>query len=312
MGAGGDVTEPLPPTSLIIPSRNRPAILADTVASVIEQEVNGVDGMIYMYSQSTNDGSMSLNVTFEIGTDIDEAQVLVQNRVSAAEPRIPEDVRRNGITVRKNSPDLLLVVHLISPDKSYDQVYTSNYALLNVRDELARIPGVGSVNMFGAREYSMRVWLDPERIAARGMTAEEVMGALRAQNVQVAGGAIGQPPVEQTGAFQVQLQLKGRLQRPELHRLDVDVRGETLAPGLDDVRRVVGGPDRTDRLAVCGSDRVGVSGMSAPHVDTGHGGHTSSHSGGYLRTNPASSTRSVERNEMSGHSYAYSRSEVRR
>jgi hydrophobe/amphiphile efflux-1 (HAE1) family protein len=189
--------------------------VADTVASVIEQEVNGVDGMIYMYSQSTNDGSMSLNVTFEIGTDIDEAQVLVQNRVSAAEPRIPEDVRRNGITVRKNSPDLLLVVHLISPDKSYDQVYTSNYALLNVRDELARIPGVGSVNMFGAREYSMRVWLDPERIATRGMTAEEVMGALRAQNVQVAGGAIGQPPVEQTGAFQVQLQLKGRLQRPE-------------------------------------------------------------------------------------------------
>jgi hydrophobe/amphiphile efflux-1 (HAE1) family protein len=189
--------------------------VADTVAAVIEQEVNGVDGMIYMYSQSTNDGSMSLNVTFEIGTDIDEAQVLVQNRVSAAEPRIPEDVRRNGITVRKNSPDLLLVVHLISPDKTYDQVYTSNYALLNVRDELARIPGVGSVNMFGAREYSMRVWLDPERIAMRGMTAEEVMGALRGQNVQVAGGAIGQPPVEQTGAFQVQLQLKGRLQRPE-------------------------------------------------------------------------------------------------
>ena len=209
-----DIVPPTVSVSATYPGASAETV-ADTVAAVIEQEVNGVDGMIYMYSQSTNDGSMSLNVTFEIGTDIDEAQVLVQNRVSAAEPRIPEDVRRNGITVRKNSPDLLLVVHLISPDKSYDQVYTSNYGLLNVRDELARIPGVGSVNMFGAREYSMRVWLDPERIAARGMTAEEVLSALRQQNVQVAGGAIGQPPVQETGAFQVQLQLKGRLQRPE-------------------------------------------------------------------------------------------------
>jgi HAE1 family hydrophobic/amphiphilic exporter-1 len=185
--------------------------VADTVAAVIEQEINGVDGMIYMYSQSTNDGGMSLNVTFDIGTDIDKAQVLVQNRVASAEPRLPEEVRRNGVTVRKNSPDLLLVVHLISPDRTYDQVYTSNYAILNVRDELARIPGVGSVNLFGAREYSMRVWLDPERIAARGLTAEEVLNALRQQNVQVTGGALGQPPVDMEGAFQVQLQLKGRL-----------------------------------------------------------------------------------------------------
>ena len=185
--------------------------VADTVAAVIEQEINGVDGMIYMYSQATNDGSLSINVTFDIGTDIDKAQVLVQNRVSSAEPRLPEEVRRSGVTVRKNSPDLLLVVHLISPDKTYDQVYTSNYALLNVRDELARIEGVGAVSLFGAREYSMRVWLDPERIAARGMTAEEVLTALRGQNVQVAGGALGQPPSEQTGAFQIQLQLKGRL-----------------------------------------------------------------------------------------------------
>ena len=188
--------------------------VADTVASVIEQEVNGVEGMIYMYSQSTDDGSMSLSVTFEVGTDIDKAQVLVQNRVSEAEPRLPEEVRRNGISVNKRMPDLLLVVHLVSPQRTYDQVYISNFALLNVRDELARIPGVGDVSIFGSREYSMRVWLDPERIALRGMTADEVLSALRAQNLQVAGGALGQPPQKEMGAFQLSLQLKGRLLEP--------------------------------------------------------------------------------------------------
>ena len=185
--------------------------VADTVAAVIEQEVNGVDGMLYMYSQSTADGSLSLTVTFEIGYDIDKAQVLVQNRVASAEPRLPEEVRRNGVTVRKNSPDLLLVVHMVSPDRTYDQVYISNYALLNVRDVLARVDGVGGINAFGAREYSMRIWLDPERIAGLNMTAEEVLAALRSQNVQVAGGAIGEPPMQGTGAFQKSLQLRGRL-----------------------------------------------------------------------------------------------------
>ena len=185
--------------------------MADTVAAVIEQEVNGVENMIYMYSQSTSDGAMTLTVTFDIGTDIDKAQVLVQNRVASAEPRLPEEVRRSGVTVRKNNPDLLLVVHMVSPDRTYDQLYISNYALLNVRDVLARIEGAGSVNLFGAREYSMRVWLDPERIAALNMTAEEVVSALRQQNVQVAGGMIAEPPMRQTGAFQVPLQFKGRL-----------------------------------------------------------------------------------------------------
>ncbi|CAN1722758.1 Efflux pump membrane transporter BepE [Hyphomicrobium sp. 1Nfss2.1] len=188
--------------------------VADTVATVLEQEINGVEDMIYMYSQSTDDGALSLSVTFEIGTDIDKAQVLVQNRVSAAEPRLPEEVRRNGVTVNKRSPDLLLVVHLISPDNTYDSVYISNYALLNIRDELARIKGVGDVTLFGSREYSMRIWLDPERIALRGMTADEVLAALRAQNVQVAGGALGQPPQQNMGAFQLSLQLKGRLLQP--------------------------------------------------------------------------------------------------
>ena len=208
--------EIVPPTISVTtsyPGANAVTV-ADTVASVIEQEVNGVEGMIYMSSQSTDDGNMSLSVTFDIGTDVDKAQVLVQNRIAVAEPRLPEEVRRNGIAVNKRSPDLLMVVHLVSPDKTYDQVYISNYALLNVKDELARIPGVGDVTLFGSREYSMRVWLDPERIALRGMTADEVMSALRAQNLQVAGGSLGQPPQPNMGAFQMSLQLKGRLLQP--------------------------------------------------------------------------------------------------
>ena len=161
------------------------------MAAPIEQEINGVEGMIYMASQSTSDGNLSLTVTFDVGTDIDKAQVLVQNRVSAAERRLPDEVRRNGLTVRKRSPDLLLAIHLISPDNTYDQVYISNYGLLNVRDKLMRLYGVADVSLFGVREYSMRIWLDPERIAVRGLTAEQVLEALRAQNVQVAGGRAG-------------------------------------------------------------------------------------------------------------------------
>src|SRR5688572_19927599 len=189
--------------------------VADTVAAPIEQEINGVEGMIYMASQSTSDGNMSVTVTFEVGTDIDRAQVLVQNRVSAAERRLPEEVRRNGLNVRKRSPDLLLAIHLISPDKTYDQVYISNYGLLNVRDRLMRLYGVADVSLFGARDYSMRIWLDPERIAVRDLTAEQVVDALRAQNVQVAGGSLGEPPVDQNNAFQVSLQMKGRLRTAE-------------------------------------------------------------------------------------------------
>ena len=169
--------------------------VADTVAAPIEQEINGVENMIYMASQSTSDGNLSLTVTFEVGTDIDRAQVLVQNRVSAAERRLPDEVRRNGLTVRKRSPDLLLAIHLISPDSTYDQVYISNYGLLNVRDRLMRLYGVADVFLFGVREYSMRIWLDPERIAARDLTAEQVLDALaraeRAGGGRVAGRAAG-------------------------------------------------------------------------------------------------------------------------
>ncbi len=233
-----EITPPTISVSASYPGASAQTV-ADTVAAVIEQAVNGVDGMLYMYSQSTSDGSMGLTVTFEIGTDADKAQVLLQNRVASAEPRLPDEVRRSGVTVRKNSPDLLVVVHLVSPDKSHDQVYISNYAILNVRDVLARTEGVGAVNLYGAREYSMRVWLDPERIAGLGLTAEEVLSALRAQNVQVAGGSIGEPPLKSTGAFQQSLQLKGRLKdAAEFEEIIVKAGADGRVVRLKDVSRI--------------------------------------------------------------------------
>ena len=170
--------------------------------------------MLYMISQSTGDGDLSLTVTFELGTNLDTAQVLVQNRVAIAEPRLPEEVRRIGVTVRKQSPDLMMVIHLSSPDGSRDLLYISNYATLQVKDVLARIDGVGDVSIFGARDYSMRIWLDPEKLAARNLTAGDVVTALRGQNVQVAAGVINQPPVPQPGAFQLNVETHGRLADP--------------------------------------------------------------------------------------------------
>ncbi len=193
-------------------------IVAETVATPLEQEINGVDNMLYMTSQSTSDGSMSLTVTFKLGTNLDTAQVLVQNRVSTALPRLPEEVRRIGVTVTKHSPDLMMVVHLSSPDGSRDQLYISNYATLHVKDVLARIDGVGDVTIFGARDYSMRIWLDPEKLAIRNLTAGDVVTALRGQNVQVAAGAINQPPVPKPGAFQLNVETLGRLTDPEAVR----------------------------------------------------------------------------------------------
>ena len=190
-------------------------VIAQTVAAPIEQEINGVDNMIYMVSQSTGNGAVAINVVFKPGTNIDQAQVLVQNRVSIALPRLPEEVQRIGVTVRKSSPDLMLVIHLISPDGSLDQQYISNYASINIKDVITRIDGVGDTIVFGARDYSMRVWLDPAKVQSRSLTASDVVSALRAANVQVAAGAINQPPATSPGAFEVAVQTLGRLSNPD-------------------------------------------------------------------------------------------------
>ncbi|MBV4477575.1 efflux RND transporter permease subunit [Pseudomonas botevensis] len=187
--------------------------VAETLAIPIEQEVNGVEDMLYMYSQATSDGSLNLTVTFKSGTDVDKAQVLVQNRVALATPRLPEPVQRSGVTVRKSSPTQLSTIFISSPKGTYDQLYVSNFAIRNVADVLKRIDGVGDINPLGAREYSMRIWLDPERVAAFNLTPADIIGAVRAQNTQVAGGVIAQPPVA-SQAFQPNLIFEGRLKEP--------------------------------------------------------------------------------------------------
>jgi hydrophobe/amphiphile efflux-1 (HAE1) family protein len=184
--------------------------VSDTVAAPIEQEINGVEDMLYLYSQATSNGQLTITVTFKLGTDLDKAQVLVQNRVAIAEPRLPEEVQRNGVVTRKNSPDILMALFVLSPDDSFDQLYISNYTLLQVRDQLLRLDGVGDIQMFGARDYSMRLWLDPDRIANLGLTSSEVLAAIRAQNLQIAGGQIAEPPIADR-AFQPNLVFTGRL-----------------------------------------------------------------------------------------------------
>jgi HAE1 family hydrophobic/amphiphilic exporter-1 len=210
--------EIVPPT--VVVSTSYPGAsaedLSETVAAPIEEQINGVEGMIYMASSSTGDGNVSITVTFRRGTDIDEAQVLVQNRVALAEPHLPDAVRQIGVTVRKNSPDLLLVATLVSPDNSLPQQYLSNYATLQLVDRLGRVPGVGGVRLFGGRDYDMRLWIDPDRANANQLTVNEIIDAVRAQNAQVAAGSVGQPPFDQAGtAFQLGLQVQGRLVTPE-------------------------------------------------------------------------------------------------
>ncbi|MFT3730981.1 MAG: multidrug efflux RND transporter permease subunit [Hyphomicrobium sp.] len=190
-------------------------IVAATVATPLEQQINGVEHMLFITSNSTNDGRFTIAVTFDIGTNLDIAQVQVQNRVQIALPRLPADVRNIGVTVAKASPDLMMVVHLLSPDNSRDTLFISNYANVNVIDQLTRIQGVGSVTVFGGRDYSMRVWLDPDRLQSLGLTSDDVVTALRGQNVQVAAGVLGQPPLPKPGAFQITVQTLGRLIDPK-------------------------------------------------------------------------------------------------
>jgi len=205
--------EVVPPTIVVkatYPGAN-PKTIAETVASPLEQAVNGVEGSLYMFSQATGDGVMTLTVTFNLGTDIDKAQVQVQNRVAQALPKLPEEVRTLGVTTTKQSPDLTMVVHLFSPNGRYDKVYIRNYATLQVKDVLARIPGAGDVELFGSGDYAMRIWLNPDKIAARNLTASDIVAAIREQNVQVAGGVIGQQPVGEPVNFEMQVNVKGRL-----------------------------------------------------------------------------------------------------
>lgn len=189
--------------------------VAETVATPIEQEVNGVEGMLYMHSQASADGSMSLTITFELGTDLDTAQVLVQNRVAIAEPRLPEVVRSMGVTTRKNTPDLMLVVNMSSPDGTYDQNYLANYGVLNVRDRLRRIEGVGDVRVFGAADYAMRIWLKPDLLQSFGIAAGDIISALRSQNVQVASGTLNSAPQTDQNYYEYIVQTQGRLESPE-------------------------------------------------------------------------------------------------
>jgi hydrophobe/amphiphile efflux-1 (HAE1) family protein len=191
-------------------------VLADTVADPIEEQINGVENMLYMSSQSTADGHVSITVTFKLGTDPNAAQVLVENRVAVATPHLPPEVVASGVTVRKSSPDFLLAIHTYSPDGSLDQSYIANYVGLHIKDEILRVPGVGDVGSRAARDYAMRIWIDPDRAAARGLTVEDIVGALKSHNVQVAAGAIGQPPQAQgSSAIQYNVEALGRLSTPE-------------------------------------------------------------------------------------------------
>src|SRR5689334_9466841 len=209
--------EVVPPSVVVraqYPGAN-PKVIAETVAAPIEEQINGVEGMLYMSSQATTDGLMTLTVVFKLGTDPDKATQLVQNRVAQAEPRLPEDVRRLGVTTVKSSPDLTMVVHLLSPNDRYDMTYLRNYALLNVKDRLARIDGVGQVRLFGSGDYSMRVWLDPQKVAERGLSASDVVNEIRAQNVQAAAGVVGASPGVPGLDLQLSINAQGRLQSEE-------------------------------------------------------------------------------------------------
>jgi multidrug efflux pump len=205
--------EVVPPTVVVranFPGAN-PKVIGETVAAPLEQAITGVENMLYMSSQATADGKLTLTITFALGTNLDTAQVQVQNRVTRTEPKLPEEVTRIGITVDKASPDLTMVVHLTSPDKRYDMLYLSNYAVLNIKDELARLGGVGDVQLFGMGDYSLRVWLDPNKTASRNLTATDVVNAIREQNRQVAAGQLGAPPSPSATSFQMSINTQGRL-----------------------------------------------------------------------------------------------------
>ncbi|WP_394558376.1 efflux RND transporter permease subunit [Aquipseudomonas alcaligenes] len=233
--------EVVPPTVVVranFPGAN-PKVIGETVASPLEQAIVGVEGMLYMSSQSTNDGKLTLTITFALGTDLDNAQVQVQNRVTRTMPTLPTEVQRLGVTVDKASPDLTMVVHLTSPDNRYDMLYLSNYAALNVKDELARLDGVGDVQLFGMGNYSLRVWLDPNKVASRNLTATDVVNAIREQNRQVAAGALGAPPTDAGNSFQLSINTQGRLvSEEEFENIIIRAGDDGEITRLKDIARV--------------------------------------------------------------------------
>jgi multidrug efflux pump len=232
--------EVVPPSVVVtaqFPGAN-PKVIAETVATPLEEQINGTENMLYMFSQAASDGTLTLTVTFALGTDPNLAQQLVQNRVNQALPRLPEVTRNLGVTTIKSSPDLTMVVHLLSPNNRYDMLYLRNYAVLNVKDRLAKIQGVGQVQMFGSGDYAMRLWLNPQKIAERKMTADEVINAVRRQNVQVAAGVINGPPYGSKGELQLPINAQGRLSDPDQFANIVIKRDNGVVTRLSDVARV--------------------------------------------------------------------------
>ncbi|MGX5650693.1 efflux RND transporter permease subunit [Hydrogenophaga borbori] len=260
--------EVVPPSVVVraqYPGAN-PKVIAETVATPLEESINGVEGMLYMGSQATTDGVMTLTVTFQLGTDPDKAQQLVQNRVSQAEPRLPEEVRRLGVTTVKSSPDITMVVHLVSPNDRYDINYLRNYAVLNVKDRLARIEGVGQVQIFGGGDYAMRVWLDPQKVAQRGLSAGDVVAAIRGQNVQAAAGVVGASPGLPGVDLQLSVNAQGRLQtEQEFGDIIVKTGTDGAVTRLRDVARLeMGAADYSLRSLLNNQPAVGMGVFQAP------------------------------------------------
>ena len=260
-----EITPPTVQVTCNYPGASAP-VVADTVAAPIEQQVNGVENMLYMSSTCTNDGAYNLTVTFKLGVNLDMAQVLVQNRVSMATPTLPDAVKQLGVTTKKKSPAILLVVNLLSPDGRYDQLYLSNYATIQVKDELARLEGVGDVQFLGQQDYSMRIWLDPEKLAARDLTSSEIASALKEQNVQVAAGQIGQPPVPKGQDFQYVLSTLGRLTSPEQFGDIIVKTGEKgRITRLRDVAQIeLGAKSQDQACTLDGSPSVGLAIFQLP------------------------------------------------
>jgi len=243
-----------------------PKVIAETVATPLEEQINGVENMLYMSSQATTDGRMTLTVTFRIGTNPDLAQQLVQNRVAQAEPRLPEEVRRLGVTTVKSAVDLTMVVHLVSPNERYDMTYLRNYGVLNVKDRLARIEGVGQVLMWGSGDYAMRVWLDPSKVAEHNLSANDVVRAIREQNVQAAAGVVGASPGLEKIDLQLSINAQGRLQtEEEFGDIIVKTGGDGAVTRLRDIARIeLGASEYALRSLLDNKPAVAIGIFAAP------------------------------------------------